>query len=119
MKKHFTSKKKYYKEYDQTYLLVYLGLKPKDLIVEQENKDILHKYEEFVLNKCKYNYTYRIRWTNFIDEYTKWYTDNYPNYIFSKEEKINLEAYINRHFLKDRINMPVKAYQRFFQDTCL
>jgi len=106
MKKYFKSKKKYYKEYDQTYLLVYLGIKPKDLIVIQEIKDILPKYEEFVLSECKYNYTYRIRYTDFINEYTKWYSDKYPGYIFSKEEKVNMEAYINRHFLKDKINMP-------------
>ena len=106
MKKHYNSRRKYYKEYNNSSLLVYLGIKPKELKVEQENKNILPKYEEFILTECKYNYTYRIRYSDFINEYTNWYTNKYPEYMFSKEEKINMEAYINRHFLKDKINMP-------------
>ena len=106
IKKHYKSKKRYYQEFDKTSLLVYIGLRPKQLTVTQENKDILQKYEEFVLNECKYNYTYRIRYSDFITEYTKWYKAKYPEYSFSKEEKINMEAYLNRHFLKDKINMP-------------
>jgi prophage antirepressor-like protein len=106
MKKHYNSRRKYYKEYNNSSLLVYLGIKPKELKVEQEKKNILPKYEEFILTECKYNYTYRIRYSNFIDEYKKWYTQKYPEYIFSKEEQTNMEAYINRHFLKDKINMP-------------
>ena len=106
IKKYYKCKKKYYKEFNQTSLLVYLGIKPKEIKVEQETKDNLQKYEEFVLNECKYNYTYRIRYTDFIKEYTKWYTDKYPEYIFTNEENIKMEAYINRHFLKDKINMP-------------
>ena len=106
MKKHYNSRRKYYKEYSQSSLLVYLGIKPKELKIEQENKHILPKYEEFILSECKYNYTYRIRYSDFINEYTNWYTNKYPEYMFSKEEKINMEAYINRHFLKDKINMP-------------
>ena len=106
MKKHYNSRTKYYKEYNNSSLLVYLGIKPKELKVEQENKNILQKYEEFILTECKYNYTYRIRYSDFINEYTNWYTNKYPEYMFSKEEKINMEAYINRHFLKDKINMP-------------
>ena len=106
MKKHYNSRRKYYKEYSQSSLLVYVGIKPKELKVEQENKNILPKYEEFILTECKYNYTYRMRYSDFINEYTNWYTNKYPVYTFSKEEKINMEAYINRHFLKDKINMP-------------
>ena len=106
MHQHFKSSQKYYPEYDNSKLLIYLGIRPKKLTVEQENKENLPKYEEFILTQCKYDYTYRMRYSNFVDEYQKWYIKNYPNYIFSKEEKINMEAYINRHFLKDTINMP-------------
>ena len=106
IKKYYKSKRKYYKEYNESSLLVYLGIKPKELRVEQENNDFLPEYEEFILTECKYNYTYRIRYSKFIDEYRKWYTNKYPQYIFSKEQKINMEAYINRHFLKDKVNMP-------------
>jgi prophage antirepressor-like protein len=100
MKNNFESKTILYNEYDQTELLTYIGIKPKEYIVLQENLTVLPKYEEFVLSQCKFGYTYRMRWTEFIDTYTKWS----GNSLLS-EEKVNLEAYINRHFFKYKINM--------------
>ena len=100
MRNNYESKTILYENYDETEILTYLGIQPKEYIVQQENLDILLKYEEFVLKECKVGYTYRIRWTEFIETYTKWSGND-----LSKEEKVNMEAYINRHFLKDRINM--------------
>jgi prophage antirepressor-like protein len=100
MKDNYESKTILYENYDETELLTYLGIQPREYIVQQENPDILPKYEEFILKECKIGYTYRIRWTEFLETYTKWSGNN-----LSKEEKVNMEAYINRHFLKDRINM--------------
>lgn len=100
MRNNYESKTILYENYDETEILTYLGIQPKEYIVQQENPDILPKYEEFVLKECKVGYTYRIRWTEFIETYTKWSGND-----LSKEEKVNMEAYINRHFLKDRINM--------------
>jgi phage anti-repressor protein len=106
IKKHYKSKRKYYKEYNESSLLTYFGIKPKELILIQENKNILPKYEEFVLNECKYNYNYRMGYTSFVEEYKKWVLKKYPDYIFSKQEIYNMESYLNRHFLKEKINMP-------------
>ena len=106
LKKHYKSKRKYYKEYNETSLITYIGIKPKDLIITREDPNILQKYEEFVLTECKYNYNYRIGYTNFIEEYKKWYLTKYPDYIFSKQERFNMDTYLNRYFLKDKINMP-------------
>lgn len=105
IKKHYKSKRKYYKEYESS-LLTYFCIKPKELNLIQENKNILPKYEEFVLNECKYNYNYRMGYTNFVEEYKKWVLKKIPNYNFSKQEIYNMESYLNRHFLKERINMP-------------
>lgn len=105
IKKHYKSKRKYYKEYESS-LLTYFGIKPKELNLNQENKNILPKYEEFVLNECKYNYNYRMGYTNFVEEYKKWVLKKYPDYSFSKQEIYNMESYLNRHFLKEKINMP-------------
>jgi prophage antirepressor-like protein len=99
MKDNYESKTILYENYDETELLTYLGIQPREYIVQQENPDILPKYEEFILTECKIGYTYRIRWTDFLEAYTKWSGNN-----LSKEEKVNMEAYINRHFLKNRIN---------------
>lgn len=109
MKKYYKSKRKYFTEYNNSNLLVYIGIRPKPLIIHLECNDIMPYYEEFVLNECKYNYTYRIKYTTFIKNYTDWCLIKYPDYKFTNEEKINIEAYINRRFLKDKINMPGNA----------
>ena len=106
MKKHYKSKRKYYKEHNESSLLTYIGIKPRDLNITRQDENTLPKYEEFVLTECKYNYNYRIGYTNFIDEYKKWYLKKYPDYIFSKQEHFNMDTYLNRYFLKERINMP-------------
>jgi phage anti-repressor protein len=106
MKKNYKSRRKYYKEHNESSLLTYIGIKPKDLNITRQDKNTLPKYEEFVLTECKYNYNYRIGYTNFIDEYKKWYLKKYPDYIFSKQEHFNMDTYLNRYFLKEKINMP-------------
>ena len=111
VKKNYKSKRKYYKEHNESSLLTYIGIKPKDLNITRQDitrqdKNTLPKYEEFVLTECKYNYNYRIGYTNFIDEYKRWYLKKYPDYIFSKQEHFNMDTYLNRNFLKERINMP-------------
>lgn len=106
LKKHYKSRRKYYKEHNESSLLTYIGIKPKDLNITRQDKNTLPKYEEFVLTECKYNYNYRIGYTNFIDEYKKWYLKKYPDYIFSKQEHFNMDTYLNRYFLKEKINMP-------------
>jgi hypothetical protein len=111
LKKHYKSKRKYYKEHNESSLLTYIGIKPKDLDITRQDitrqdKNTLPKYEEFVLTECKYNYNYRIGYTNFIHEYKRWYLKKYPDYIFSKQEHFNMDAYLNRNFLKEKINMP-------------
>lgn len=106
VKKHYKSKRKYYKEYNESSLLTYTGIKPKDLNIVREDTNILPKYEEFVLTECKYNYNYRIGYTSFVEEYKKWVLKKHSDYIFSKQENFNMDSYLNRHFLKERINMP-------------
>ena len=107
MKKNYTSKRKYYKEYDSS-LLTYFDIKPKDLkIPKNETTSLpLQKYEEFILTECKYNYNYRMSYKTFIENYKMWYSKNYPDYTISKQEQFNMDAYINQHFLKEKINMP-------------
>jgi hypothetical protein len=106
MKKNYISKRKYYKEHGDSSLSTFFGIKPKDLTVVQEDPNILPKYEEFILTKCKYNYNYRIAYKTFIDAYKEWCSKKYPEYTISKQEQFNMDAYINRHFLKEKINMP-------------
>ena len=106
MKNNYKSKRKYYKEHSESSLATYFGIKPKELIVLQENENVLPKYEEFILSECKFNYNYRTAYKTFIDAYKEWFTRKYPEYSISKQEQFNMDTYINRHFLKEKINMP-------------
>jgi len=106
IKKHYTSKRKYYKEHDSS-LLTYFGIKPRDLVLKgDQDTDNLPKYEEFILTECKYNYNYRMGYTTFMDSYKEWCYKKYGDFTWSKKDQFNLDTYINRHFLKEKINMP-------------
>ena len=107
VKQNYTSKRKYYKEYDSS-LLTYFGIKPKDLkIPKNETTElVIPKYEEFIQTECKYNYNYRMSYKTFIDNYKMWCSTKYPDYTISKQEQFNMDTYINKYFLKEKINMP-------------
>ncbi len=45
-------------------------------------------------------------YTSFVEEYKKWVLKKYQDYSFSKQEIYNMDSYLNRHFLKEKINMP-------------
>ena len=106
MKKHYKSSDKFFPEYNNSRISIYIGIRPKPQNIQMENANVLPRYEEFVLTNCKYDYTYRINYSDFIKEYEKWVFEKYSDYHFNKEEKIALEAYINRNFLKHKISMP-------------
>lgn len=107
IKENYESKRKYYKEHDAS-LLTYFGIKPKDLTPLPTSPEDLPKYEEFILTQCKFNYNYRMGYTVFIDTYKEWCSKKYPHTVerLSKQEQFNMDAYINRYFLKEKINIP-------------
>lgn len=87
IKKHYTSKRKYYKEHDSS-LLTYFGIKPRDLVLKgDQDTDNLPKYEEFILTECKYNYNYRMGYTTFMDSYKEWCYKKYGDFTWSKKDR--------------------------------
>ena len=98
--KNYKSKNILYKEYRNSNILTYLGIQPKKIIIKDENI-----YSKFILSECQIGYTYRMKWTDFLNEYKCWINKHNPNYIFDRKECINLEVYINKYFLKDTINI--------------
>ena len=106
LKSNYSSKSKFYEEHNNSNLMTYFGIRPKKIQLNQDNKDTLSKYEEFILTKCKYSYNYRIGWTEFLNELLKWTNEKYPDYYITNDEKNNITEYINKYFLRDVINMP-------------
>ena len=108
----YKSKQYFIKEY-KTLLNFYVGIKPKDLNIKREKDDILPVYEEFILSECKFGYTYRTTKTIIMTECNKWITEKYPDYIFTKDDKIHFESYLSRNFyncLKVHLQGGVNGY---------
>lgn len=52
---------------------VMLGIKPKDLVFKANDMSKLSKYEEFCIEKCNTNYSYKILLDDFISAYKGWF----------------------------------------------
>jgi prophage antirepressor-like protein len=104
MKNKFQFKDKFIAEYGSRFC-VYLGIRPKKLEFKPDNELNLTKYEEFFIEKCHTNYSFRIRYSTFIDTYKEWLNSMYPNINYTKDDEIEIKAYFNKKFLLSRINM--------------
>ena len=99
MDKKFLSVRKIVRDYSNTTLSFYTGIKPKSINIKRENEDILPLYEEFILSECKFDYTYRTTKTILMKEFQYWCEKNNKEYKFTKDEKIHYESYLSRNFL--------------------
>ena len=96
-----------------TKITYYTGIQPKDYIIKRENSNKLPYYEEFVLSECKFDYTYRTTKAILYNEFRGWVFKKYPQYVFSQEEQIHMESYLNRTFFnckKIHINGGTNGY---------
>jgi phage anti-repressor protein len=101
LKNNFDIKHEFSSEYN-TKFHYYIGIKPKDFIIKRESMDRLPYYEEFVLSECKFDYTYRTTKAILYNEFKEWVSKKYPDYIFSKQDHIHMESYLNRTFCNCR-----------------
>ena len=112
LKNKFDLSHEYSAEYN-TKFHYYIGIKPKEFIVEPENTSIIPHYEEFILSECKFSYTYRTTKVILYNEFRHWVSRKFPEYKFSKEEQVHMESYLNRKFLnckKIHINGGTNGY---------
>ena len=101
MKNNYTLKKEYIPQHS-TKLTYYTGIQPNQFIIKPENINKIPYYEEFVLSECKFDYTYRTTKTILFNEFKQWVSNKYPSYIFSKQDQIDMESYLNRTFCNCR-----------------
>lgn len=100
----YTYKDKFILDYGSRFC-VYLGIKVKPFEFIPENINQLTKFEEFFIEKCHVNYSFNIKYNTFKDTYKEWLNNTYPNYIFSKNEEINIKSYFNKKFMFGKINV--------------
>ena len=99
VQKNYKSYRKYYAD-SKTERLTYKGIRPKFFILE---KEIESKYEEFVLSECELGYNYKCIMGDFTTVFNSWVLKKYPDYIINNKQ---LDAYVNRHFIKDKMVIP-------------
>jgi prophage antirepressor-like protein len=113
MKNNYLRKQEYVSEHS-TKFNYYIGIRPRDFIIKRSDESqSCPPYEEFILSECKFAYTHRTTKTILFNEFKKWISNKYPEYIFSKNEQTNMESYLNRTFLnckKIHINGGTNGY---------
>lgn len=108
MDKTFITEKKHYQEFEQTDLDVYLGIKLKEITIETKNVEF--KYTQFISSNFKFDYSYRIKTSEFDRLFKEWLNSNYPDYIFMATDKSDLDNYIYDNFLRESINVDGNAH---------
>jgi prophage antirepressor-like protein len=112
LKNNFDLSHEYSSEYN-TKFHYYIGIRPKEFIINPENTNEIPRYEEFILSECKFSYTYRTTKMILYNEFRHWVSQKYPEYKFSKEEQVHMESYLNRTFVnckKVHINGGTNGY---------
>jgi prophage antirepressor-like protein len=92
----FETKKVYFEEYKST-LETYQGirLKSENLIFKPQDPNNISEYEQFIMEKCKLNYTSRISYKTIIDSFEKWKELEKPLNI---EQRKIFQHYLNNIF---------------------
>lgn len=58
-------------------------------------------YEKFCIESCITDYTYKLNFTEFIDNYTSWMKKTYPDYEMSGKHMSEIKEYFKRNFTLD------------------
>lgn len=75
---------------------VLLGIKPKELVFKPDDANKLSKYEEFCIEKCHTNYSYKILLEDFISKYKEWLQKQYPG---TDETRTQIIRQLRKQFL--------------------
>ena len=96
----FTVKEKYFENDGMRHKIVTnLKLKPLELIVN--DKYNVKTYEKFCIDYCIVDYTYNLKFNDFIIHYTKWMQEKYPEYDISSKEISEIKDYFNVKLMFD------------------
>jgi len=97
---HFTFKEKYFANTGIRHKII-TNLKLKELKMTPDDKYNIKTYERFCLELCVCNYTYKIKITDFMENYTLWMKKQYPEYEMSNKEFLEMKEYFKRKFTLD------------------
>lgn len=81
--------------------IFYTELKLLPLEFKPDNVYDKRLYERFCLEECVVNYSYKIKYADFIETYTEWIEKDYPDYTITSKELAEIKDYFNHKLLFD------------------
>jgi hypothetical protein len=99
VKNTFQLQERYYEQTGMRHTIV-LGIKPKDLEFQPDDPFNVKTYEQFCIESCVIDYTYKINITHFIDTYSVWMKEKYTDdFTISTAEVSEIKQYFKRKFV--------------------
>jgi prophage antirepressor-like protein len=80
---------------------VYRGLQLKPLEYNPSSKML--EYEEFIIEKCKLDYTYRITFVEFFKYFVEWKQIKDPTFTLNTNYKTEIKTYLESIFMNGRV----------------
>ena len=80
---------------------IVLNLKLKKLEFFPNDKYNVKTYEKFCLESCAFDYSYKIKFNDFLEKYTQWMKSKYPEYELTSDGIEEIKDYFNVKFLLD------------------
>jgi len=84
---------------------VYKGLKLKPLTFTPQKDDNPLDYENFILEKCKVDWCYRISYVDFFTNFVNWKKGQDPNYNLTYQYKKKIQDYLEKIFAGGRVHL--------------
>ena len=84
---------------------VYKGLKLKPSIFNPKDSDNLLDYENFIIEKCKVDWCYRISYVDFFNHFLNWKKVSDPNYKLTHKYKKEIQDYLETVFAGGRVHL--------------
>ncbi len=86
---------------------VFKGLKLKPLIYIKTKYNL--DFEEFIEQKCKVDYLYKISYVDFIHFFTEWKQKSEPTFTLNKYEQMNIKKILESFFCRGRVLSSVQS----------
>jgi hypothetical protein len=84
---------------------VYKGLKLKPLTFTPQKDDNPLDYENFILEKCKVDWCYRISYVDFFTNFVNWKKLQDPDYNLTYQYKKRIQDYLEKKFAGGRVHL--------------
>jgi len=108
MHEKFAHGKRYFEEFNAT-LAIFKGIRPKPFVFDPQDPSNPTEYEQFIINRCKVGYTYRVSYKALLAEFELWKRSFLPDFALNLAEKKTLQDYVNSRFYPEHVYLSTKV----------